>query len=695
MTPKFTNRLIKESSPYLKQHAHNPVDWYPWGDEALLRSKELDLPILVSIGYSACHWCHVMEHESFENEEVATYMNEHFINIKIDREERPDLDHIYMDAVQAISGSGGWPLNVFLTTDTKPFYGGTYFPPQKAFNRASWKDILVFISGAWKNKREEILKQADVLVEHIHSSGNQLLKNLSFRQDDGDGKFTPADCKIIADNILRKADHAHGGFGAAPKFPQTFTIQYLLMYGHLFKHEKSLQQAAFSLKQMLNGGIYDHLAGGMARYSTDNVWLAPHFEKMLYDNALLVSVLCDAYQVTNDDLFRKGINKTLQFLTSEMKHPGGGFYAALDADTEGVEGKFYVWDKKEIEEVIKEDAAMCCEWYGVTEHGNWEEKNILHIYTEPVTFAKEKNITLAELETWINTWNEQLRSRRNTRVLPSIDDKILLGWNALLLTAFCKAYAALNVPAYKDEAVALFDFISSKYKKEGGGFYHTYKNGEARHPAFLDDYAYLVQACIFLQEITSGQRYLLEAKEITGYVLQHFWDNETGMFCFTHKDQDDVLVRKTEIYDGAVPSGNSIMVDNLFYLSVIFDNRAWAEKAHGMVYRLKEIIFKYPTSFGIWATVIIKQSIGIHEIVVTGNDIKSTVDDLLLIYLPNKVFQGSNTYVDFPLLKDKNFEENAWIYFCKQYACSIPVATVNEFKKQLNKQYLNINLHNI
>jgi len=684
MIPKHTNRLILESSPYLRQHAHNPVDWYPWGAEALQKAKENDLPILISIGYSACHWCHVMEHESFENEDTAAYMNQHFINIKIDREERPDLDHIYMEAVQAISGSGGWPLNVFLTPEKKPFYGGTYFPPEKAFNRASWKDILSFISESWKNKREDLLKQANLLVNHIQSSGSQLLDGLELQKQAGNETFTSADCKVIAENILNKADLKHGGFGPAPKFPQTFTIQYLLMYGYFFKHEKAIQHASFSIKQMLNGGIYDHLAGGMARYSTDIKWLAPHFEKMLYDNALLVTVLCDAYLITKDDFFKKGIEKTLRFIIKEMKHPDGGFYSALDADTEGVEGKFYVWDKKEIEEVIKHDSELCCEWYGVTEHGNWEEKNILHIHTNLETFAKKKNIPIADLEGKIELWNEYLIKKRNTRISPEIDDKILLGWNALLLTAFCKAYAALNKIEYKEEAIALYEFIIEKYKKGDGGYYHTYKNEVSTHPAFLDDYTYLVQSCINLQEITSDQKYLLEAREITEYILKHFSDSKTGLFFFTNIQQEDILLRKAEIYDGAVPSGNSIMLENLYYLAMLLDKREWLDRAHNIIFKLKDIILKYPTSFGIWASILLKQTVGIHEVVISGNNIEKMVNEFLKVYLPNRIFQSSEKNIDYPFLKNKDFEKEASIYLCKQYACSLPIYSISELKKTIN-----------
>ncbi|MEJ7627349.1 MAG: thioredoxin domain-containing protein [Ferruginibacter sp.] len=694
MESKFTNRLIKETSPYLLQHAHNPVDWYPWGKEALQKAKDLDLPILASIGYSACHWCHVMEHESFENEEVADYMNKNFINIKIDREERPDLDHIYMEAVQAITGSGGWPLNIFLTPDAKPFYGGTYFPPQKAHNRSSWIDILNFIHSSWNNKKEEILEQADTLVDHIRSSGNQLLKKNAVAAESLDNIFTYNDCSTIAENILLKADKEEGGFGVAPKFPQTFTIQYLLQYGYFFKHQPSTEHALLSLKKMLNGGIYDHLAGGLARYSTDRTWLAPHFEKMLYDNALLVNVLCDAYQVTHDNFFKKGIEKTLSFLLREMKHKEGGFYAAFDADSEGVEGKFYVWDKNEILEIIKDDALLCCEWYGVIDAGNWEGKNILHIHKDPEVFAKEKNITVAHLELLVEKWNFQLLEVRKKRIHPSLDDKLILGWNALLLTAFCKSYAATGISTYYREAIELYNFISVSFKNEDG-YFHTFKNGIASQPAFLDDLAYYIQACLLLQEITSDQQYLQKATELTEYVTEHFLDIETGMYFFTNINQDDVIIRKTEIYDGAVPSGNSIMIENLLQLSILINKNDWGGIASNALFNLKEVIIKYPTSFAIWAATLLKTSIGVHEIVITGHNIKDTRDEILSLYIPNKVLQSSDKLIDYPLLNNKKFEDTSWIYLCKKYSCFDPVQEVGALKKQLINEYLNIKVHNI
>ncbi len=432
-----TNRLIHETSPYLLQHAHNPVDWYPWGEEALQRAKQENKPILVSIGYSACHWCHVMERESFEQEETARLMNEHFINIKIDREERPDLDHIYMDALQAMSGSGGWPLNVFLTPAARPFYGGTYFPPRRLYTRPSWTEILQGVSQAFRDKREEITAQADQLTSHLLQSNA-----FGHATEPGEPVFDTENQQAILQAILNKADTVDGGFGQAPKFPQTGCIQYLLRYYHFYRDKTALDQALLSLDKMLCGGIYDQLGGGFARYSTDGQWLAPHFEKMLYDNALLLSVLAEAFQITHLPRYREVMEQTRGFLEREMLSPEGGFYAALDADSEGVEGKFYTWRKAEIDALLGEDAPLFCAWYDVTEKGNWEGVNILHVPAPSATFASTHGTTEVALAEKLEACCAKLLEHRAGRIRPGLDDKILLGWNALANTACSKAFAA-------------------------------------------------------------------------------------------------------------------------------------------------------------------------------------------------------------------------------------------------------------
>ncbi|MBA2563378.1 MAG: thioredoxin domain-containing protein, partial [Chitinophagaceae bacterium] len=594
----YTNHLIKETSPYLLQHAHNPVDWYPWNEEALQKSKDNDKPILVSIGYSACHWCHVMEKESFENEDTAKLMNEFFINIKIDREERPDLDHIYMDAVQAMAGNGGWPLNVFLTPDCKPFYGGTYFPPVNAFNRPSWKEVLTGVHRLFIEKRQEVEAQAEELTRHIGKTNEPTQNLFTIKADEQ--IFTWQQAKTIFENIMKQADKKWGGFGNAPKFPQSFTIKYLLRYYHYTKNEEALTQACLSLDKMIYGGIYDQIGGGFARYSTDEEWLAPHFEKMLYDNALLISVLCDAYQLTGNQLYKVTVDQTIDFIQRELMNEDNGFYSALDADSEGKEGKFYVWSFEEIQEILGEDAKLFCEYYDVSPQGNWEHTNILRVLVPLSDFARKKNIDEGELEKLLKQFSSKLFQQRSRRVRPQTDDKILLGWNALMNIALSRASAAFVNDTYKALAIANFNFLWSKFQSNSENVIlcHTYKNGIAKYPAFLDDYAYLIKACINLQEITSNVIYLEHALSLTKIVIENFSHEANDHFYYTGKSQTDIIVRKKEIYDGAIPSGNSVMAANLLYLSIIFDNKEWKEKAITLVKNLLEIIIKYPTSFG-------------------------------------------------------------------------------------------------
>jgi uncharacterized protein YyaL (SSP411 family) len=667
------NRLARETSPYLLQHAHNPVDWYPWGEEALQKARTEDKPILVSIGYSACHWCHVMERESFEDPETAAYMNEHFVNIKIDREERPDLDHIYMEAVQAISGNGGWPLNVFLTPEAKPFYGGTYFPPSAIYNRPSWKDVLAAISGSYQGKRQEIERQAQNLTDHVATTGMFGVDGKGVRT--GEDIFTRATLKQIYDNLMGMADTKEGGFGGAPKFPQTFSIQFLLHYYYFSKEQAALDQALLSLEKMIRGGIYDQLGGGFARYSTDDRWLAPHFEKMLYDNALLVIVLSEAYQLTRKDIFRHTIMQTMDFIHRELSDGEGCFYAALDADSEGEEGRYYVWDKAEIEAVLGKEAVLFNDFYGVTEGGNWEGKNILVRPRDPSEDERPR----------LEKARQLLLKHRWLRPRPGLDDKVLLSWNALMNSACCKAYSALGIEAYRDWAVQNMEVMFRRLKGEGlYTFYHVYKDGQAKFPGFLDDYAALVAALIQLQEVTGNAGWLLKAKEIMDFVLEGFSEDGTGFFLFTHQDQPDVIVRKKEVYDGATPSGNSLMAFNLAYMSILFNRQEWGERAAHMAAALGRPVVLYPGSFGIWATLYQALTYTIPEIVLTGRQPENARKELLKQLIPCRVFQSSHEKTtQFPLLSDKPVEDSPMIFLCKNYACQLPVNEVSKLLRLL------------
>ena len=684
---QFTNKLIDETSPYLLQHAHNPVNWFPWGNEALDKARKENKPILVSIGYSACHWCHVMEGESFEDEETARLMNEHFVNIKIDREERPDLDHIYMDAVQAMTGSGGWPLNVFLTPAAKPFYGGTYFPPKRAFNRPSWQEVLLGVTEAFNQRRNEIDAQAENLTEHL------LQSNAFGISSEGETNFfTKEKITEAFENIMKNADKKWGGFGRAPKFPQSFVIQYLLRFFYATENREALEQALLSIDKMIDGGIYDQIGGGFARYSTDTEWLVPHFEKMLYDNALLVSVISEAYQVTKDKRYIEVIEETVQFVQREMKHPEGGFYAALDADSEGKEGKFYVWDHAEVIELLKEDGVIFCDFFDIKSRGNWEEKNILQRKKKEKIFCSEKNISLEDLQRIIQKGKRLLLEKRKERIRPQTDDKIILGWNALMNTALCKAFAATGNESFKKLAIDNMHFLLGKISnKDTNDFFHSWKNNIAKQPAFLDDYAFLIQALIQLQEITGDTNYLEKAKMITEKVLENFNDSETDFFFYTNTTQTDVIVRKKEVYDGAQPSGNAIMADNLYRLGLYFDKSHWKEKSVKMISSLANAIVRYPTSFGVWACILLEISIGVNEIVIISEESQHILNQVLKEYIPHKVIMsgidGSNS---FPLLSGKERTKETALYLCRDYTCEKPVSSISALIDIIRRKELKI-----
>lgn len=686
LSMQYTNRLASESSPYLQQHAHNPVDWFPWGDEALQKARQEDKPILVSIGYSSCHWCHVMERESFEDVNTAGLMNQHFINIKIDREERPDLDHIYMDALQAMTGSGGWPLNVFLTPDLKPFYGGTYFPPVKMHNRASWTEVLSAISKAFTERREEIENQAEQLLEHIKDANSFGLTQKPMLALPAGELFIKRQADVMFANIMQSADTIWGGFGKAPKFPQTFTIRYLLQYYYFTQNKTALQQACLSLDKMIEGGIYDQVGGGFARYSTDAEWLAPHFEKMLYDNALLVMAMSDAYKITRNERYKTAIIETLDFIEREMTSPENGFYSALDADSEGVEGKYYTWSKKEIDELLGEDAALFCSFYDISEDGNWEHVNIPRIKQEVNAFCVTHQLDVAAFDSRMKSCRAKLLDARNKRIRPLLDDKIILGWNALMNSAYSKAFAALGIEDYRKKAIDNMDFLLNAFQTDEGTFAHVYKSGEAKHPAFLDDYAFLIQSLIHLQEISSLTNYLEKAKDLADLVIHHFSEPETGYFYFTPNHQPDIIVRKKEIYDGATPSGNAIMAFNLLYLGTIYDNQDWKNQSIKMLDGLQEIVIQYPGSFGVWATLYLALVDGLNELAVIGKEFATKRDEILGIYLPDIVLQSApEEDRKFPLLAGKTppFAETL-IYLCRNYSCQVPTLEPLKIKEVLS-----------
>jgi uncharacterized protein len=691
------NQLSKETSPYLLQHAHNPVHWYAWKPEAFEKARREDKPILVSIGYSTCHWCHVMERESFENQSVADFMNEHFVCIKVDREERPDVDQIYMEACQLISGSGGWPLNCFLTPDMRPFFAGTYYPPTPAYQRPSWQQILQNMAGAFLQKRDVVEEQADKMTEMIRGSDKTFLKKTDFDLKIGENTEGSLFSEMFNQNLLDKIfqhlkdrfDTEEGGFGGAPKFPSTMSIQYLLDYYFYTKNEDALKHAELSLGKMIQGGIYDQIGGGFARYATDRAWLVPHFEKMLYDNALLIQVIADAYKLTKKDIYRETIEETLDFTLREMQNADlssetheGVFYSAYDADSEGVEGKFYVWSKAEIDAILGDEASTFCAFYNVTEEGNWEENTILWRPESYEKFAKNAHINVLELKEQLKFARQKLYAVRNKRIKPSLDDKILLSWNALMISAFAKAYEALGTEGYRETAVNALEFILIHLKNPDGGYFHTYKNGQAQYAAFLEDYAYLIEALLDVYGVTFDVKYLYKAQELTDFVIEHFGDSTDNLFYFTSKNQTDILLRKKDLYDSATPSGNSTMMKNLGRLAIIFDNNNYKKRHFAMLQTIVESLKMYPTSFSKWASGAIAAVHSPFEIAVLGNDFFSKSLKINALFLPNKILMAAaNQNAALPLL-DRATEGG--IFLCQNYACQLPVQTVAALKSLMN-----------
>lgn len=675
---KHTNELIHETSPYLLQHAHNPVNWLPWGEKAFGLARQKEVPLLVSIGYAACHWCHVMEHESFEDEATAKLMNDYFVCVKIDREERPDIDHIYMDAIQAMTGSGGWPLNIFLTPDLKPFYGGTYFPPVRAYNRASWKEVLVMIHTAWHERREEITGQAEGLVEHLNRQagwegmGEENLLN----------KDTP---HIIATNLLKQADAANGGFGSAPKFPQFASIGYLLEHDHYFNAPAARAHALLSLDKMLEGGIYDQLGGGLARYATDDKWLVPHFEKMMYDNALLVPVLCDAWQITKQKKYETAIHRTLEFMQRELMNPDGAFLTAIDADSEGVEGKYYTWTLSEVTGELGDDAPLFCAYFNITEKGNFSDPH--HPHLPPVNIpnrtraldevAQEFGMDITGAETAIQRGIKKLYEKRQQRIRPLTDDKVLLSLNALANRACTRAYGATGNPAYLELAERNMQFLLENFSvnKTGEPFakgaLHQFKQDT---PAFLDDHAFLVQALMELQEATGNTRYLDAAKTLLEFTLAHFADPGSPLFFFTHDGQTDVILRKKETYDGSQPSSNAVMCGNLAKMAIYFNRPEWAQQAEQMLLAIGGAALKYPSSFAAWAAVLQKKVAGYAELSLTGPGAMAALPELLGLLIPARlVMAAEKKSGGWPMLEGKLTENELNIYVCQNHTCLSPV----------------------
>ena len=679
----MSNRLINETSPYLLQHANNPVDWYAWRPEAFEKAQAEDKLILVSIGYSTCHWCHVMEHQSFEDEEVANIMNELFVCIKVDREERPDVDMIYMEAVQMISGSGGWPLNCFLLPDGTPIYGGTYFPPVESYGRPSWRQLLLNISKSYQTQRSVVIEQAQKLKEAIQNNEKRFIAPINIVEP----KSNSFDIQKLYDTLHRDFDTRNGGMGGAPKFPQTASIDLLYTIYYYSKKKEALNHACLSLDKMISGGIFDQLGGGFSRYATDAAWLVPHFEKMLYDNALILRSLADGYRLTGSNKYKTAIEETVAFLDAEMTHPDGGFFTALDADSEGVEGKFYVWSKEEIGTILGSDSSLFCQLYDVTEHGNWEEVNILHLPVEIEAYCHQNALDVEEVKLNLTANKQKLLAIRNKRVHPGLDDKILMGWNALMITALSECAQALHNVSLIDKAILQYNKASTYFKSNEAFWYRTYKNGQRSYQAMLDDYAYWIEASISLHQATQEPDYINKAEEMLELVIKQFYDEADGYFYYTSDQQSDIIIRKKELFDNATPSANAVLCRMLHYLGILKDNRLYLTMAERMIGGIEKSIMLYPTSFGYWAKNMIILNKGIEEIVITGTDKSSVLSEILKLYSPYRINLTLNPNVkEWPMLAGKDETEQTLIYFCKEYKCQEPVHNLKELTEIMNDQ---------
>jgi uncharacterized protein YyaL (SSP411 family) len=667
---RFVNRLAKETSPYLLQHANNPVDWYPWGDEAFERAKAEDKPVIVSIGYSACHWCHVMEHESFEDEEVAAVMNERFINIKVDMEERPDVDQIYMSFVQLTTGRGGWPMNVFVTPDKLPFFGGTYFPPSPRYGMPSWRQILLSISEAWRERRDELMRSADDILGELRR----------MTQAGGSSPVNSELLDLAFQSFVRSFDATNGGWGGAPKFPQAMSMDFLLRYWHRTGEQKALDMVSFTAKKMARGGIYDQLGGGFHRYAVDSIWLVPHFEKMLYDNAQLIRLYVHLFQITGDEEFRSVAVETIEYVIREMLDEKGGFYSAQDADSEGEEGKFFVWTPEQTADVLgEENAAIFNKTYDVTASGNFEGQSILNLRRIPddeILPAREK----------YSEMRAKLFSEREKRVKPQRDDKVLTAWNGLMLAAFSASGRVLGEERYLKIAQANADFLLQELSTKGR-LLRTWKDGEAKLNGYIEDYANLADGLLELFQAAGELKYLEAARSLADAMIEHFWDGDEGGFFFTSDDHEELIVRNKDFYDNATPSGNSVAADVFLKLSHLTGEGKYEGYAVSVLRLAAGKAARHPQAFG-RALSAIEFSLGeIREIVVTGQAGSEAERILDSAYMPDAVLAKLRKKDDqekLPLFEGRWREEDTSVYVCRGNVCERPTADVRELKELLD-----------
>ncbi|HTU88787.1 MAG TPA: thioredoxin domain-containing protein [Gemmataceae bacterium] len=678
---QFTNRLSHETSPYLRQHAHNPVDWHPWGDEAIERARKLNRPIFLSIGYSACHWCHVMEHESFENEEIAKILNEHFVSIKVDREERPDLDQIYMASVQMLTGSGGWPMSVFLTPDLRPFTGGTYFPPDDRYGRPGFKRLLQHIAEVWNTRRAEIEEAASQITGHLRDFG---------RLEKEEGELDASLLRKASDGLASAFDSRYGGFGQAPKFPHPMDLRLLLRCWQRFDDPHALEMVRITLDRMAGGGIYDHLGGGFARYSTDERWLVPHFEKMLYDNALLVPCYLETYQATGEPCYRYIAEETLDWVLREMTNPDGPFYSTLDADSEGEEGKFYVWTAAEIEQILgKDEADLFSAVYGVEPEGNWEHgKNILNRVKTFAQYARLNGLSEEDLRSRLDAGRSKLYEVRCRRVWPGRDEKALTSWNGLMIGALAHAAAVLDRRDYADAAAQAADFILTHMRRSDGRLLRTWSTGsEPKLNAYLEDYSFLLDGLVSLYEATFALRWIESALELAEVMIDQFWDAADGGFFYTGRDHETLIARGKDPHDNAIPSGNAMAVTALLRLVKLTGRMDLQEKAETTLRLYRGLLSAHPLAAGQMLLALDFHLGPVQEIAVVGDPAADDTRRVLRLlggsYQPHRVLalkalRGAEKILEeiLPLLAGKTSQGRVTVYVCQDFTCQAPLVGV-------------------
>jgi len=684
---KHTNHLINENSPYLRQHAHNPVDWYPWGPEALEKSKAEDKPILLSVGYSACHWCHRMREESFENEAIAQLMNDNFVCIKVDREERPDIDSIYMNAVQMMTGHGGWPMTMFLTPDLKPFYGGTYFPPVPRHGMPAFPQVLLAISDSYRNRRDDVQSSATAITSELNKVNRFVASEEMLTGEILTQSFM---------GLSRNFDPDFGGFGSAPKFPPSMSLMFLLRYAKRTNSPQALEMVETTLKRMAAGGMYDHLGGGFARYSVDARWLVPHFEKMLYDNALLARTYLYAYQQTKNAGYRRVAEETFEYIIRDMTDRSGGFYSSEDADSEGEEGKFYVWTPDEVISLLgEEEGSLFCEFYDVTAAGNFEHAtSILNTPQTLEEFANEKGLDIDKTWRRLKAGGIRLFHVREARVRPARDEKCLAAWNGLMLTAFAEAANILSRDDYRQVAIRNADFILNHLMRDGR-LLRTYKDGQAKLNGYLEDYAYVIEGLLAVYEATFETKYFIAARELADTMIAQFWDTENGGLFFTSEDHEELITRTKDYFDNAIPSGNSVAAQVFLKLHLLTMESDYQKFAVMILRTMQQVMTRYPSAFGYLLGALDLYLSEAKEIAIIGDleghEVRLFIEEIYSRFLPNKVLAGcepadQQAIEAIRLLADRSMVDGqATAYVCRNYTCLAPATTTQELAERLEE----------